>query len=211
MAAAPARTPSAAVRPFPKARYSDAELVELLTRGDQEALRVIWARHAQAVRATLFAAMGPDIAIDDLTQEVFLGLYRRSHQLRNPKALRAYLLGSAVRIAAFECRSRARRRRRHHLLALEPPQPTVELPDVEERDAVRALQRILDSLPERPRMAFLLRYVQDLTPRDVAEALEISETTAKRAIARGRQRVAVLAGREPALRDYLREWEGQTT
>jgi len=209
--AAPAHSPSANVRQFPKERYSDAELVEALARGDGDALRAIWRRYAKAVRATLLAAMGPDAAIEDLTQEVFLGLYRRAHQLRDPKALRPYLLGSAVRIAAFECRSRARRRRRYGLHAMEEPQPAVGHPDVEERDAVRALQRILDSVPERPRMAFLLRYVQDLTPRDVADALEISETTAKRAIARGRKRVTTLAAREPALRDYLREWEGRTT
>ncbi len=209
--AAPARSSSATVRQFPKERYSDAELVESLTRGDDEALRAIWGRYAKAVRATLLAAMGPDAAIEDLTQDVFLGLYRRSHRLRDPKALRAYLLGSAVRIAAFECRSRARRNRRYGLLAVEEHQPPVKHPDVEERDAVRALQRILDSLPERPRMAFILRYVQDLTPGDVAEALGLSETTAKRAIARGRRRVTVLAAREPALRDYLREWEGQVT
>ncbi len=209
--AAPVRISPATIRQFPKERYSDAELVEELTQGDQHALRAIWKRHARAVRATLIAAMGPDPAIEDLTQEVFLGLYRRAHQLRDPKALRAYLLGSAVRIAAFECRSRARRRRRHGLVAEEEHQPQVRLPDVEERDAVRALQRILDSLPERPRMAFLLRYVQDLSPGDVARALEISETTAKRAIARGRKRVTTLAAREPALRDYLRKWEGSAT
>ena len=203
--AAPALAPLAKVRPFPKERYSDAELVDALTRGDEGALRVIWGRYAKAVRATLFAAMGSDTAIDDLTQEVFLGLYRRARQLRNPKALRAYLLGAAVRSAALECRSRARRKRRYGLFALEPEQSTVKLPDIEERDAVRALQRILDSIPERPRMAFLLRYVQDLTPREVADALEISETTAKRAMARGRERVARLADREPALRHYLRE------
>lgn len=191
------------VRPFPKERYSDAELVLALARGEKEALRVIWNRHGDSVRAALHAALGADAAVDDLAQEVFLSLYRGIRRLRDPAALRAYLLGSAVRSAAFERRTRARRARWMGILALEPNVGRVKLPNVEERDALRVLRAILDSVSERPRMAFILRYVNELSPAEVAVALGVSEATAKRAIARGRERVALLARREPALSGYV--------
>ena len=84
----------------------------------------------------------------------------------------------------------------------------MEHPNVEERDALRVLRTILDSVSERPRMAFILRYVQELSPAEVATALEVSAATATRAIARGRERVVLLASREPALAAYVsgREW-----
>jgi RNA polymerase sigma-70 factor (ECF subfamily) len=166
-------------------------------------------RYASRVQATLVAALGADPAVEDLCQEVFLGLFRRAAQLREPHALKAYLLGSAVRIAAFKRRSRARRRHWFGLLAFEPTHSAASGPVVEERDAVRALRRILDTLPLRPRMAFVLRYVEELSSKEIALALDISEATAKRAVVRGRERVLLLARRELALRDYLVSLEGR--
>lgn len=194
---------SAEVRAFPRRRCTDAELVLALSRRDPEALRAVWDRYASMVQAALVSGLGSDASIDDLAQEVFLGLYRRAPKLRDPSALRAYLLGSAVRIAAFERRTRARRSRWLGMFASEATRARTSYPDVEDRDSVRALHRILESVAERPRMAFLLRYVHELSPASVAIALEVSEATAKRAIARGRARVLRLAAREPALRDYF--------
>ena len=132
-----------------------------------------------------------------------------SHHRTAAEGLGAYLLGSAVRIAAFTRRSRARRRRWFGLLASEPTRAGVSQPIVEERDAVRVLRRILDTVPERPRMAFVLKYVEELSSKEIALALDISEATAKRAVVRGRERVLLLARRELALRDYLDPLEGR--
>ena len=51
----------------------------------------------------------------------------------------------------------------------------------------------------------MLRYVQDLTPAEVAQALGIPVGTAKRAISEGRRRVLLRAQNEPALLQYLRQ------
>jgi RNA polymerase sigma-70 factor (ECF subfamily) len=203
VAIASSKSTVASVRPFPRARLGDSELVAEVRRGSPHALRAIWERYAEAVRATLYSSLGGDPAIDDLTQEVFVSFFRRAAQLRDPSALRSYLMGSAVRLAAVEKRSRARRRRRLEALASDPWGPGEQRPNVAGRDALRALRAILDNVSERPRMAFILRYVQDLTPPEVAVALGVSEATAKRAIARGRERVTLLASREPALQSYL--------
>ena len=196
------------VRPFPRERYSDSELVAAVVRGDTEAMAVVWDRYGGAVRATLHASLGTDPVVEDLAQEVFLGFFRRAEQLRDRSALRPYLLGSAVRLAAFEVRTRSRRFRWLRVLASEPTRARTSLPDVEERDALRALRRILNCISERPRMAFILRYVQNLSSAEVAVALQVSEATAKRAIARGRERVVRLASRDSALCEYLARIEG---
>jgi RNA polymerase sigma-70 factor (ECF subfamily) len=203
VAIAKSKSTVASVRPFPRERLGDPELVAEVRRGSPHALRAVWERYAEAVRATLHSSLGGDPAIDDLTQEVFVSFFRRAAQLRDPSALRSYLMGSAVRLAAVEKRSRARRRRRLEVLASDPWGPGAQRPNVAGRDALRALRAILDSVSERPRMAFILRYVRDLPPPEVAVALGVSEATAKRAIAKGRERVRLLASREPALQSYL--------
>jgi DNA-directed RNA polymerase specialized sigma24 family protein len=58
-------------------------------------------------------------------------------------------------------------------------------------------------IPERERQAFVLRYVQDLSPEEVAQALRIPKGTAKRAIAKGRSLVLLRARKDAALMQYL--------
>lgn len=191
------------VREFPRDRVSDAELVERVASGDGQALMLVWNRYAGSVRSALFASLGPDHAIDDLLQEVFLGFFRRASRIENPSALRSYLLGAAVRSATFERRTRARRSRWLGLFASDSRIETVHAPEVEANDVVRALTHVLEQLPERAREAFVLRYVDDLSPAEVAVALGVSESTAKRAIAKGRERVLYYATRDNVLHGYL--------
>lgn len=191
------------VRAFPRERFSDAELVAAVARGDRDALTAVWNRYAGAVRSALFAGLGPDHSLDDLVQEVFISFYGGAGRLERPSALKAYLLGSAVRIAAFERRTRGRRSRWMALFGIYFGESRLQQPEVEGRDAVRALDRVLGSLSERARMAFILRYVEDLSPAEIATALGTSEATAKRAISKGREKVVLFAHREPALRDYV--------
>jgi RNA polymerase sigma-70 factor (ECF subfamily) len=179
-----------------------------MARSDPEALREAWERYADAVRSALCVSLGSDPVVEDLTQEVFLSIYRRAGQLRDPAALRPYLLASAVRLAAFERRTRGRRHRWLRLLESEPAAQHSCHPNVEERDALRTLRRLLDALSERSRVAFVLRYVEDLSPAQVAVALGVSDATAKRAIARARNRVTRLAAREPALAGYMPRTDG---
>jgi RNA polymerase sigma-70 factor, ECF subfamily len=203
---APARNPASRpsnVREFPRDRVGDAELVAKVAAGEAQALSVVWDRYATTVRAALFACLGPDHAIDDLLQEIFLGFYRRAGRIENPSALRSYLLGAAVRSATFERRTRARRSRWVGVFASVVRHDAMHGSEVEANDVVRTLVRALAAIPARAREAFVLRYVDDLSPAEVAIALGVSESTAKRAIAKGRERVLFHASSDPILHRYL--------
>jgi RNA polymerase sigma-70 factor, ECF subfamily len=190
--------------PYPVAP-ADAALVKSVAEGDKEALRTVWDRYAASVRSTLRSCLGRDAAIEDLVQEVFLGFYRSAGRIREPSALRPYLLGAAAKAASLEIRSRSRRRRWYDVYRLfrRSSSDGAGSSQVEGRDALRTLHDLLARIPPRERHAFILRYVQDLTPTEVAQALGIPLGTAKRAIAQGRSRVFLRARNEPALMDYL--------
>jgi RNA polymerase sigma-70 factor (ECF subfamily) len=190
---------------FPRPRLTDAELVRAVAQGDHVALAAVWQRYVVDVRRMIRSCLGADTATDDLVQEVFVGFYRNAARLSSPSALRSYLLGIAARTSAFELRTRKRRQRwfRFTMTGELPEGPLVEGP-VDARDSLRALRRILERVPELPRMAFVLRYAEELSPEEVAIALGVSDAKARRAITRGRERVLELGRREPALLSYLR-------
>jgi RNA polymerase sigma-70 factor, ECF subfamily len=187
------------------AEMTDADLVQAVVEGNKAALRAVWDRYIAPVRATLRSCLGSDHVVDDLAQEIFLSFYRSAGRIRDRSALRPYLLGAATKLASSEIRSRMRRNRWYRLFHWSSMDDVVNRsPDGEDRDAIRSLHEVLCRIPNRERQAFVLRYVQDLTPAEVAQALGIPKGTAKRAISEGRRRVLLRAQKEPALMDYLR-------
>jgi RNA polymerase sigma-70 factor (ECF subfamily) len=192
---------------FPAERLGDAELVQAAARGDADAISVIWDRYAGLVRGVLRGALGPDLIVEDLLQEVFIALVRGAKAIHEGAALRGYLVGVAVRLAALELRRRKVRR----WVTLSP---TGELPDTaimprdsEGRQALQALYRVLDQLGSRRRLAFVLRHVQGMGLTEVAAALQVSESTARRELVRARAHVVKSGRREPALHAYLEHFQ----
>lgn len=200
----------AVVSRFPDSRLSDVQLVEAIAQGDKVALAAVWDRYSELVRGVLFASLGPDSAAEDLLQEVFLALFRGAKSIKQASALRGYLIGVAVRLAALELRRRKVRR----WVSLTPTGELPELPigprDVEGLEALRALARVFDRLSARRRIAFVLRRVEGLELLETARALGVSESTAKREVVKATEQVLLWASREPALRAYMKQLEGET-
>ena len=193
----------AAVTRFPADRLSDADLVRAAASGEAGAVGVVWERYAPLVRGVLRGSLGPDHAIEDLLQEVFVGFLKGAKNIHEGAALRGYLVGVAVRLAALELRRRKIRR----WVTLTPtgvlPERSSPPADAEGRAALSALHRVLDGVSSRRRLAFVLRHVQGLEILDVAASLGISESTARRELERARSYVLKRGEREPALKPYL--------
>jgi RNA polymerase sigma-70 factor (ECF subfamily) len=186
-----------------QSQRDDLDLVHAAAAGDPAAMAAIWARYARLVRSVLRATLGRDGELDDLTQDVFLKLFRTVTQLRDGAALPAVLTRMAVRQAGMTLRWR----RVRALVMLTPstqlPDVAVVPPDPDVRRGLAVLYRLLDRVKPRHRMAFVLRDVLGMEMPEVAAALELSDTAARRALTEGRKRVLRLARHEPHLVPFL--------
>jgi RNA polymerase sigma-70 factor (ECF subfamily) len=184
---------------------SDAALVAAVRAGRADARDEIVRRCVPDVERILYRVLGPDPEMEDVAHDVFVAALAALGQLRNPEALRSWLVGIAIRKA----RKLIARRRRWRFLRSVPPGelPEQEAPalSAEVRDALRSTYRILAELPTDDRIAFALRQVEGMELTAVAEATEVSLATAKRRIARGQQRFLELARHHDALASWLRE------
>jgi len=183
---------------------SDEGLALAACDGDPRAAIAIWRRYGVQVRSKLLRWVGSH-DLDDHVQEVFSRLFEQLPRLRQPSALRSFLIGITLRVACTELR----RRRRWRLRLT----TTGELPDLAEqgaddgtgREALSRFEGILAKLGPRTRRVFVLRYIEKLELVDVAAAMDISLATAKRHLQRASTRVFAMAEREPALVDYVRD------
>jgi len=196
------------VRDAAKSEPRDADLVAAFLRKDVWAPAAIWGRYYPLVRRIAFRASGPGRDVDDIVQEVFLRLFRRLPGLRDPAALRAFVLAITVRVIKGDQRVRWLKR----WLGLFQDGDTPEdleaegdggAADHEAREALARFYAILGRLSPKHRTAFVLRYVENLELADVAIALGVSLATIKRWLPRIAQRVFAQAKGDPALAPYL--------
>jgi len=182
---------------------SDAELVRALREDDPGAPAVLWARYSPSVGRVLARALGPCLEIEDLTQEVFLRVFRRLPVLRDPSALRAFVLAVAMNVLKWELRRRWVGRKVRLSGTGTLPDTEATSADAEARQALRRCYRIFDSLPTKERLAFVLRYMEGMTIDEVAAALAVSVSTAKRWVSRGAAKVADQVTGDPDLCDFF--------
>lgn len=189
----------------------DAGLARALIAKDRAAPRVAWTRFSPLVRRILRRSLGPQHDIEDIVQDVFLCLFERVHTLRDPVALKAFIIAITVRTARYEIR-RARVRRWVGLSrTAELPDLRVVNADTSSQHALINFYQTLNRINERDRTAFVLRFVEGMEAAEVAAALDVSVPTARRCFTRAWERVTFFARRDPFLVDYLSGLEVTST
>lgn len=148
------------------------------------------ALHGPALLRFCAAQVGRERA-DDCFQETMLAALRAYAELRDAGAIRAWLFSIAARKAIDAHRQRAR-----------APQPEADLEPLaaaEEPAAQRdaALWARVRELPEKQSQAVALRYVADLSHREIAAAMETSEAAARRNVFEGLRRLREELGSSP--------------
>lgn len=171
------------------ARREDDALVARYAAGDQEAARLLVARHAPRVLALARRMLGDQAEAEDVTQEAFLRLWRQAPDWRPGVASAGTWLH---RVAANLCVDHLRRRRR--LSGDDPPEIEDDTPSAAERmadaDRSAALRGALDELPDRQRAAIVLRHYGEMANPEIAERLGVSVEAVESLLARGRRALA---------------------
>ncbi|MFT3928591.1 MAG: sigma-70 family RNA polymerase sigma factor [Myxococcales bacterium] len=171
--------------------------------GEARAERAIWNQYASLVRRIVSRSLGPEYDIEDVVQEVFMHLFDRLAQLRDPSALRSYL----VAICVHRVRSHVRRRRVRRIIGFSAFHDLQDLREVsvdyQSREVLLQFYRALEQLRTRDRMAFTLRYVEGMELTEVAAALEVSVPTVRRILAHASERLGTIVKSSEPLASYL--------
>ena len=173
--------------------------------GDARAFEELVRRHERRVYGLARRLLGRPEDAEDAAQETFLRLFRSLGRLDPARPLDPYL----YRVTVNVCRDHGRRRRLRlavpldEMTAGEEPaaggaDPAAAAGLAEER---RIAAAALSALPQKQRAALVLRDLQGLSTREVAEVLGSTEVTVRTQISRARLKVRefrdrVLGGRK---------------
>lgn len=197
---------SAQTRPGPprgEARRADAALMARIAQGDARAFSELVDTRLDRVMAVARRMLGNETEAEDVAQEAMLRLWR---QAENWDGGRAQISTWLYRVTVNLCIDRIRARREETTPEIPDTQiPASQQQTMEEADLRDLMDRTLQALPERQRLALVLFHYEDLSMAAVAEMMEISVEAVESLLARGRR--ALKQQLEPAWREFLPETE----
>jgi RNA polymerase sigma-70 factor (ECF subfamily) len=175
----------------------EASLVQRCAAGDEDASAELVAEHYRTVVSLATNLLGDYEEALDLTQEVFLRVFRTIHRFRGQSALRTWI----YRIAINQARNRQRwwrRRHRNDQVSLDdhvrehgdlPLRVDFTAPDrmLANRELAGRLQAALEALPFEQRTAIVLREIEGLSYDEIAFSLQLAVGTVKSRLTRARQ------------------------
>jgi RNA polymerase sigma factor (sigma-70 family) len=144
--------------------------------------------HHRAVFSTARAVLRDSALAEDVTQEVFLRLYRNFDATRDSELLRPWLLRVTLNVARNTIRGQSRSLARDTVYQKSADDSAAFQPHAshESRLELQEVRRALDKIKEPMRSCLLLKQ-QGLSYREIAETLSLKETNVGSLVARGRK------------------------
>lgn len=188
---------------------SEKALVTRAKKGDRKAFEILVKRHQNQVYNLICYLMGQAQEAEDLTQEVFIKVYRAIKGFRFKSSFNTWL----YRITVNTVYDRLRKRPKYPLQSLDEPIRTEEgeitrqipahspspLEIITAKELQEKISKALDSLSLKLRTIFILREIEDLSYKEIASILGCSEGTVKSRLYRARMELRKL------LRPYLKK------
>lgn len=203
---------------FPSLRLpgpTDAELVERFRDGDRAAFDEIVRRYRDRVYTLCRRWLEEEQAAEEVTQDVFLALFRSLAGFRGDARLSTWIF----KVSLNHCRNRRQYRRRRAWGRHESIGPRPEEDDMPERqladesasadagrnraEAGSLVMEALATLEEDHRQILLLRDVEDLSYDEIAEILDLPGGTVRSRIHRARSELAAILARRVRKEDVL--------
>lgn len=184
-----------------------AKAASLEFKGLEDFGAVVATHQRRIYRVLLGMVRDPDAA-ETLAQECFLRAFQRRETYRGEASVGAWLVGIAVNLAHDHARNRragfwrklfANRREEDRGEAEETIADRHATPEQElmAQEGVRALWKAAGKLPARQRAVFLLRFVEEMSLEEIAQAMDVRTGTVKSHLARA------LSTMRRALKEYV--------
>jgi len=163
----------------------EMELFRRLQSGDVDAVRILFEEYRPRVYRVCLHYTGNAEDARDIVQETFVRAFRAVGQFRGDSTLATWL----TRIAMNLCLNFRRDRRTATTLLdqreevvranMPPVAPRGPEEELRRRELAERIQKLVGTLPRRERMAFVMKFYNDMKIKEISAAMHISEGTVK--------------------------------
>jgi len=168
---------------------SDEQLIREITAGNDAAFKTLMERYQQQVFRTVMGFVHTKEDAEDVTQEVFISVYRSLHTFQGESEFSTWLYRITVNMSLNFLRSNRKKRLLESLEALFTLRSDEKTPleELESAERDRRIRKAIDSLPEKQRMAFILSRYEELPQKKIAAVMNRSEGAVEQLLQRAKE------------------------
>lgn len=163
-------------------RLSDEEIVSKVLAGEQRLYAHIMRRHNARLYRVCMSITGNDADAEDIMQVAYIKAYQNLHTFRKEAGFATWL----TRILINECLYQMKKNKRHMSVAADedmsqrqPASGPTPAGTLLNRELGAMLEKALLQLPEKYRLVFVLREVENLSIAETVDTLNITEANVK--------------------------------
>ena len=174
----------------------DVQLINKILAGDTEAFTTLVRKHQKSVHALAWRKIGDFHSAEDITQDVFLRVYKHLPKLKDPRQFSGWLYVTTDRL----CNTWLRKNKSLIESLEDVPMAEIEKTFYEhyvsaeqEKDAQahhsELVRKLLEKLPESERTVMTLYYLGEMTSKEIGKFLGVSVNTVTSRLQRARERL----------------------
>jgi len=181
---------------------TDTEIINIILQGGRNEFRTLVERYQSMVFRTCMGFLHDKDDADDLTQEVFIQAYQSLNKFKNDSAFSTWIYRIAVNASLNRLRKNSRTPILNRLDSLfvtgKEKEISLTANDDEDPESIlirleksKWIQAALDSLPENQRTVIVLSKYDDLSQKEIAEIMKITEGAVESLIQRAKANLKV--------------------
>lgn len=177
---------------------TDIEIIHMILHGSRDKFQMLVEKYQSMVFHTCIGFLHDKDDADDLTQEVFIQIYQSLNRFKGDSAFSTWIYRIAVNASLNSVRKNSRipilnrleslfdngKEKKISLNAYETEDPESILIKHEKS---KWIQNALDTLPENQRTAIVLSKYDDLSQKEIAEIMKITEGAVEALIQRAKK------------------------
>ena len=149
---------------------------------DDCSIEVLIERYRQLIYGIALSGTGNAHDAEDVFQETFLALVRSKKTFASEEHLKAWL----IRVVLNQCKKKYYHEQKYQPTKKETIDYLVEQTKEEADNGSEHLHEMLYTLSEKYRKVIVLYYMEEMTTKEIANILRISESTVRKRLQRGR-------------------------
>ncbi len=168
----------------------DFALIRSFIKGDESTFKTLVIRHKEKVRNLVFITLGDAEFVDDISQDVFISIYHKLGEFRFESKFTTWL----YRITVNKCRDYLRKKRVRSIFVPIKDSDTEygSGPFSENVDIPNLVRSAIEKLPEKLKVPLVMRDIEGLSYKEIADKLGTEVGTIKSRIFRARESLKVI-------------------
>ncbi|MBF8964155.1 RNA polymerase sigma factor [Pontibacter sp. FD36] len=170
-----------------KAALSDVAVVERVLDGDVSLYELLMRRHNQKLYRVIRSYLKQEQEVEDVMQETYMKAFEKLAQFRSDAMFSTWLIRIGINKALARLREKKKLSSATYLLdqpeslssllsqmnAANPEQAAIR------QEVKQLVERAIDSIPEKYKIVYTLREMEDMSIHDIAQCLDLSESNVK--------------------------------